>query len=153
MAARKRAATAAEAVLAARENPYIQRLVEDADLRENVRTAYESLRVAYGRMSNGKPATRALMEDKKLQKNLRTAAVSLREVGESLREGPKRSRRGGIGRKLLVVVVGAGLALALSEGLRKKVLDGLFGKEEEFDYTSTTTPNSAPSPVADTATA
>jgi len=38
------------------------------------------------------------------------------------------------------VLVGAGLALALSEGLRKKVLDALFGAEEEFEYTSTTTP-------------
>ena len=35
---------------------------------------------------------------------------------------------------------GLNLALALSEGLRKKVLDALFGAEEEFEYTSTTTP-------------
>ena len=32
------------------------------------------------------------------------------------------------------------LALALSEDLRKAVLDKLFGAEEEFEYTSTTTP-------------
>ena len=32
------------------------------------------------------------------------------------------------------------LALALSEGLRKKVLDALFGAEEEFEYTASTTP-------------
>ncbi len=38
-----------------------------------------------------------------------------------------------------MLLVGAGLALALSEGLRKKVLDALFGAEEEFEYTSTTT--------------
>ena len=42
------------------------------------------------------------------------------------------------------MLVGAGLALALSEGLRKKVLDALFGAEEEFEYTSTTTPAPAP---------
>jgi hypothetical protein len=40
-----------------------------------------------------------------------------------------------------------GLALALSEDLRKKVLDALFGAEEEFEYTSTTTPSSAQAPV------
>ena len=51
----------------------------------------------------------------------------------------KAKRRGG----LILLVVGAGLALALSEGLRKKVLDALFGAEEEFEYTSTTTPTSA----------
>ena len=37
------------------------------------------------------------------------------------------------------LVVGAWLlVLAVSEGLRKKVLDALFGAEEEFEYTSTT---------------
>ena len=36
------------------------------------------------------------------------------------------------------------MALALSEGLRKKVLDALFGAEEEFEYTSTT---SSPTPA------
>ena len=29
--------------------------------------------------------------------------------------------------------------MAASEGLRNKVLDALFGAEEEFDYTSSTT--------------
>jgi hypothetical protein len=37
--------------------------------------------------------------------------------------------------------VGVGLAFALSEGLRKKALDTLFGAEEEFEYTSPTTPS------------
>ena len=41
--------------------------------------------------------------------------------------------------------MGAGAALALSEGLRKKVLDAMFGAEEEFEYTATTTPNSSSS--------
>ena len=40
-------------------------------------------------------------------------------------------------------MVSAGVALAVSEGLRKKVLDALFGAEEEFEYTSSTTPNAA----------
>jgi hypothetical protein len=141
-AARKRARKAGDAALAARNNPYVQRIVEDDELRENIREALALTRKAYARLSNGKAPTKALMEDKKLQKELREAAVSLREVGISLRDGPKRKRR--LGRKLLVLAIGAGLALALSEGLRKKVLDALFGAEEEFDYTSTTTPAPAP---------
>ena len=36
-------------------------------------------------------------------------------------------------------MVSGAIALAVSEGLRKKVLDALFGAEEEFEYTSTTT--------------
>jgi hypothetical protein len=63
-------------------------------------------------------------------------------------KGAKRRKGFGLGKKLLVVVVGAGAALALSEGLRTKVLDLLFGAEEEFEYSSTTTPASAPNPVS-----
>jgi hypothetical protein len=39
------------------------------------------------------------------------------------------------------------LAVALSEGLRSKVLDLLFGAEEEFDYSSTTAP-AEPAPAS-----
>ena len=42
----------------------------------------------------------------------------------------------------------AGIALAVSEGLRKKVLDALFGAEEEFEYTSTTSSPTTPSQPA-----
>jgi hypothetical protein len=120
----------------------VQRVVEDEELRDNLRTAYESAKKAYARMSNGKGPAKAILDDKKTQKELREAASSLKEAADSLR-GSKKKKRGGLGRKLLILGIGAGLALALSEGLRKKVLDALFGAEEEFEYTSTTTPSSA----------
>ena len=49
--------------------------------------------------------------------------------------------------RIALAVVAGGIAVAVSEDLRNKVLDALFGKEEEFDYTSTTTPASAPPPA------
>jgi hypothetical protein len=151
MAAKKTAASVGASALALKDSPYVQRLVEDAELRENIREAYESLRKAYGRLSNGKAPAKALLDDKKLQKELRSAAVSLRDAGEALREGPKRRKKRRWGRRLLILVVGAGVALALSEGLRQRVLDLLFGAEEEFDYSSTTTPATpAPAPGATT---
>jgi hypothetical protein len=143
-AARKRARKAGDAALAARNNAYVQRIVEDAELRDNIRDAVEQSKKAYARLSNGKAPAKALMEDKKLHKELRQAALALGAVGVALREGPKRKRKRHWGRRLFILAVGAGLALALSEGLRKKVLDALFGAEEEFDYTSTTTPAPAP---------
>ncbi len=143
MAARKKAAKAGSGAVAAgtaaRENQYVQRLLEDPKLRENLRTAYESARKAYDRI-DGKGPTKAL-DDKKVQRDLKRTVSSLRDAAESLREKPKRKKRRG--RLLLVVVIGAGAAVALNEGLRKKVLDALFGAEEEFEYTSTTTPESA----------
>jgi hypothetical protein len=146
--ARKGAAKAGKAARAAGTNPYIQRLVQDAGLREDIREALALTRSAYGRLANGKAPAKALMEDKKLQRELRDAATSLRDIGITLREGPKRKRKRRLGRMILVTLVGAGLALALSEGLRKKVLDALFGAEEEFEYTSTTTPAPAPETAA-----
>jgi hypothetical protein len=138
MAAKNRAADAANA---ARKNPYLQRLVEDEELRNNLRDAYDAARHAYGRLSNGKKPAKALMDDKKLHKDLKKSADALRGASEALREGPKRPKRRG--RKLVLLVAGAGLALAFSEGLRKTVLDALFGAEEEFEYTSTTSPASS----------
>jgi hypothetical protein len=144
--AAKAGAGAYAAGQAARSNPYVQRIVEDDDLRDNLRTAFESARKAYTRMSNGKGPTKALMEDKKVQKELKEAASSLKDVADALRAPRRRRRRRS--RWLLVGIVGAGLALAMSEGLRKKVLDALFGAEEEFEYTSSTTPASSPSSSA-----
>ena len=150
MAAKDRLGKAGDAARAARRNRYLQRLVEDEELRSNLISAYGAARSAYGRMSNGKPATQALFEDRKLQRELREAANALREATNSLREPPKPARRrGGIGRSLLLLSVGAVLAIALSESLRSKVLDLLFGAEEEFDYSSTTAPETpAPAGVA-----
>jgi hypothetical protein len=144
-AAKASGATAVEAA-----SPYVQRLIQDSELRSDLKTAYDSARVAYGRINNGK-APAKLLDDKKLQRELQTAANALKSASESLREGPKRrKRRGGFGRLLLLGIIGTAVALGVSEGLRNKVLDALFGAEEEFDYQSTTAP--APPPPTPAAT-
>ena len=197
MAAKKKAAKAGAGAYAAgkavRSNQYVQRLMEDEELRDNLRNAFTSAKNAYGRI-NGKGPVKAVTENKKVQRDLREAATSLKDAAESLRDGKKKKRGkgrllliaiigGGIalaaseglrkkvqrelkdaaaslkeaadslrgqkkrkrkkGRLLFVGLVGAGLALALSEGLRKKVLDGLFGAEEEFEYSASTTPEAS----------
>ena len=144
MTARDRFGKASQAAQAARESRYLQRLIQDEQLRSNLLAAYGAARSAYGRMSNGTPAGKALFEDRKLQRELAEAAKALREVAGSLKEPPKRSRSrsGGLGRSLAVLLIGGALALALSESLRSKLLDMLFGAEEEFDYSS---PPAAPS--------
>jgi uncharacterized membrane protein YgcG len=145
MAAKNKAAKAQKAALKARYNPYVQRVIDDDDLRDNLVEAYESARDAINRLSNGKSPTKQIFDDKKLQKDLKAATESIREVAVALHEAPRKQRSGGLGRVLVVGIVGAGLALALSEGLRKKVLDALFGAEEEFEYTSTTSSSSGSS--------
>jgi hypothetical protein len=146
MAKKNKAAVAAGAVEAARSNPYVQRVIEDDDLQDNVRVAFDAARDAYDRLSSSKSAKKAIQNDKKLHKDLQIAAEALKEAGASLSNPKKKSkkRKGGLGRKLLILGVAGGLAIALSADLRSKVLDALFGAEEEFDYTSTTTPSAAP---------
>jgi ferric-dicitrate binding protein FerR (iron transport regulator) len=138
MAAKERIGKASDAAKAARNNPYLQRLIEDQELRGNLLAAYGAARGAYGRMNNGKPATQALFEDRKLQRELKEAAGALRDASSALREPPKRRRRRrrGLGRALLLLMIAGVLAMALSEELRSKVLDMMFGSEEEFDYSS-----------------
>jgi hypothetical protein len=149
MAAKESIGKASAAARAAQRNQYVKRILEDEELRGNLLAAYAAARSAYGRVGNGKPPTKALFEDRKLQRELLEAAVALREVSNALKEPPRRKRRrGGLGRMLLLALVAGALAFALSEGLRSKVLDMLFGAEEEFDYSSTTMPaQEAPSSV------
>jgi hypothetical protein len=145
MAAKKKAAKAGAGAVAAgqalRSNDYVQRLLHDEELQDNIRSAYGSARKAYSRI-NGK-GVKAVADDKKTQRELKEAAASLKEAADQLR-GKKKKRRWG--RLLFLGLVGGALALALSEGLRKKVLDTLFGAEEEFEYTASTTPDAAPAP-------
>jgi hypothetical protein len=149
MAAKDKLGKASEAARTATDNRYVQRLLEDEELRSSLLSAYGAARSAYGRMTNGKPATEALFEDRKLQEELKSAIGSLRDAGGALREPPAKStrRRGGIGRTLMLAAVGGLLALALNKGLRTKVLDLVFGAEEKFDYTSTSAPSNAAQPA------
>jgi hypothetical protein len=140
----KASSKAQKAAMSAKNNPYLRRLAEDEDLRQNIVDAYESARKAYARLNNGKSPSKQIFDDKKLQKEIKNAAESIKDASVALREAPKKKRGGlSFGKVLLVGVAATGVALAVSEGLRKKVLDGLFGAEEEFEYSSTTTASNA----------
>jgi hypothetical protein len=150
MAAKRKAAKAGTGMWAAgkavRNNPYVERLIEDDELRENLRTAFESSRKAYERIADGRGPT-AIVDDKKTRRELKGAAESLRDAADALRGARRKrkaKRRGGL---LFLLIAGAGAAVALNEGLRNKLLDLLFGAEEEFEYSSSTTAQTSP-PVA-----
>jgi hypothetical protein len=124
---------------AARENPYVQRLIEDEDLRDNLKDAYSSAKKAYSRATgNGKGTVKAVTSDKKVQKEMRQAAEALQEARERLQK-PKKKHR--LGKLIVLAIIGGVVALVVSEGARKTVLDALFGAEEEFEYTSTASIN------------
>ena len=134
-----RSAKAGDAARSVASNPYVRRLLEDEELRDNIRVAFEAAKDAYNRMSNGKGPAKSLLDDKKVHRDLSTAAESFKEAADAIR-GKRRGGGFGLGKALLIGIVGAALVLILSEDARNAVLDKLFGPEEEFEYTSTTTP-------------
>jgi len=137
----KKARRAKNAVGSAADNAYLRRVIEDEDLRDSFKTAVDAARDAYDRLSsNGSPINTAI-DDKKVHKDLKLAAENLRDVSDRVRGKTKKRRWGRI---IFVGLAGAALAIALSEDLRKTVLDKVFGAEEEFEYTSTTTPAAPP---------
>ncbi len=147
MAASGGAGKAAQTVQELLASPYVRRAVEDPAVRDNAKVAYQSAREAFDRAKGSDNLVNALFDDAKLQAQLAEAGRGIAGAREHLLAQQQKKKRH-IGRAILVVVIGAALALALSEGLRNKVLDVLFGAEEEFDYVSTTAPpEPAPSPV------
>jgi multidrug resistance efflux pump len=127
----------------ARQNPYVQKLVEDEELRDSLKNAFEAARGAYSRATgNGHSPIKAVTSDKKVQKDLRSAAENLREASERL-QAPKKKKKHRLGRLILFAIVAGVVALVVSEDARKTVLDALFGAEEEFEYTSASSINGA----------
>ena|SRR5687767_14045979 len=143
MAKSTKATRARRAASSAADNQYLKRLMEDEDLRDSVRDAFEAARDAYARLSSNGNMIDTAIDDKKLHKDLKETAENLREASNRLR-GKQKDRHWG--RIIMIGLAGALLAIILSEDIRKAVLDKLFGAEEEFEYTSTTTP--APTPAA-----
>ena len=121
-------------------NEYVRRLIEDEELRDSIRNAYDASRNAYGRIQKQKHPARAVLDDRKTQKELREAAETLRAASDRLR-GKKEKNGSVLGKLFVLAIVGAIAAVVLSEDVRKSVLDRLFGAEEEFEYTSTTAPS------------
>jgi hypothetical protein len=135
-----KATQAADLYSTARENPYVGRLIEDEELRDSLKKAFEAAKGAYGRATSNGSTVKAVTSDKKVQRDLKVAAENLRDASEAFR-APKKRKKSKLGRIILLGLVGAAVALILSEDARKTVLDALFGAEEEFEYTSTTSIN------------
>ena len=134
---------AGQAYSTVRDNQHVRRLIEDEELRASLIAAALAGRKALQRIqTNRSSAVESVTQDKRVKKELQSAADSLRDAAERIRE-PKRKKRHPIRNILLVGVVTGGLVLVFSESARKSLLDGIFGDEEEFVYTSTTSTETA----------
>lgn len=134
---------AGQAYSAARENQYVRRLIEDEELRDSLAAAYFAGKKAYGRVSSSRGSVaESVTNDRKVKRELKNATEALRDASERLRE-PKKKRHP-IRKLLAIGLLTGGLVLVFSETARKTLLDTVFGAEEEFVYTSTTSAEGAP---------
>ena len=150
------AANASESAQQLKENEYLRRIAEDPKVRENARVAYESARDAFDRISAADNPAAAILDDDKVRRSIKKASDAALEARDRVIAPPRKSH---LVRNLLILSAGAALAVVVSVGLRDRILDLVFGAEEEFDYVPTTAPPtsaataSAPAPEAEAAAA
>jgi hypothetical protein len=150
------AANASESAQQLKENEYLRRIAEDPKVRENARVAYESARDAFDRISAADNPAAAILDDDKVRRSIKKASDAALEARDRVIAPPRKSH---LVRNLLILTAGAALAVAVSAGLRDKILDLVFGAEEEFDYVPTTAPPTSaatvttPAPEAEAAAA
>ena len=102
---------------AAQLAPYLQELVDNAYVRENLRDGVERLRAAYERAQKRRVEP---TRDERLRRELQSAARSIAEAGSALRSG-RRKPKPRWGTRLAVIaglgVAGAAAAVWASERL------------------------------------
>ena len=121
---------------AANAKPYFERALYDAELRDNVRSAYASARAIYDELIGNRGVTgvaKRVASDKDLQDELRSAITDLRKAADRVRgEEQRKSRNGGL---LLVGLVLAVLFNPITgPKVRKFLSEKVFGEGGDFTY-------------------
>jgi hypothetical protein len=115
--------------------PYVERALRDAELRQNLRSAYESVRSLYDELIGQRGVTGVatrVAKDKDVQEELRNAITELRSAASRVQGKAERKSRSG----LLLVVAGAAALLNPVTGpkTRKWIADRFFGGDDDFTY-------------------
>ncbi|MDE3024126.1 MAG: hypothetical protein KGI93_01005 [Acidobacteriota bacterium] len=116
--------------------PYFERALHDAELRDNVRSAYESARAIYDELIGNRGVggvAKRVATDRDIQDELRSAIADLRTAADRVRGKQEHgSRHSGL------LVIGLALAALFNPftgpQIRKWVSERLFGESDGFTY-------------------
>jgi len=116
--------------------PYVERAWKDEELRDNVRSAFESARGVYDELIGGRSvrglATR-VATDKDVQNELKSAIKELRQAADRV-QGKEEHK----GRNSLLLLAGIAIGILFNPmtgpATRKFVSDRLFGGGDDFTY-------------------
>jgi hypothetical protein len=111
--------------------PYVERLFEDDEVSDQLSRAAANLRLARSRAGRAKSKRKAIQDDElryRLVRGLRAAWAA----GVAVQQAPqKQQRKRRRSRLLFVLVAGAGVAIALNEPARTRVMGLVSGSEEQ----------------------
>jgi hypothetical protein len=126
--------------------PYVQRAIQDEELRENLRSAFETARDVYDELIGKRGMTGVAAKvatDKEIQDQLRSAIDDLRSAANRIQGGEDghKSRNG----TLLLVGIAIGILFNPLTGpeTRRWLKNRIFGDEEEFGYGGGSSGNSS----------
>lgn len=114
---------------AARVAPYVEQLLDDDQVRKQIRRAANATRQAFLRARGKKGASKTL-KDRKVQRRVQEAMQAAGEAVNQLGRAPQKRKRSRRGRALAGLAIGGGgLALALNSEVREKALALLGGED------------------------
>ena len=116
--------------------PYFERALHDAELRDNVRSAYESARAIYDELIGNRGVTgvaKRVATDRDIQDELRSAIADLRTAADRVRgKEEHKSRYSGL------LLIGLALAIVFNPitgpQVRKWISEKIFGETDGFTY-------------------
>ena len=116
--------------------PYVQRAIQDEELRENVRNAFESAREVYNELIGGRGVVAMgtrVASDKEMQENLKDAIDELRTAARRLQGKEEHT-----GRNTMLLLTGIALGIlfnpATGPATRRWLSDKIMGGGDDFTY-------------------
>jgi hypothetical protein len=116
--------------------PYVQRAIQDEELRENLRSAFATARDVYDELIGGRGVTGVaskVASDKEIQDQLRSAIEDLRTAASRIQGGAEHRARN---TSLLLAGIALGILFNPMTGpeTRRWLKDKIFGEDEDFSY-------------------
>jgi hypothetical protein len=116
--------------------PYVQRALQDEELRDNLRSAFDTARDVYAELIGKRGVTGVatkVASDKEIQDQLRSAIDDLRSAANRIQGNEGHKSRNST---LLLAGIALGILFNPMTGpeTRRWLKDKVFGEEEEFGY-------------------
>ena len=116
--------------------PYVQRAIQDEELRENLRSAFATARDVYDELIGGRGVSGVaskVASDKDIQDQLRSAIEDLRSAADRI-QGKEEHKGRNSSLLLAGIVLGILFNPMTGPETRRWLKDKIFGEDEEFGY-------------------